>query len=196
VIAMNDDTAVINAVPVADEDDLRDDGLAQALAKAAPRKWWNKTTVVLGAVVLLVGGFVGGLQAQKQWGTAAAGTGNRAASGFPGAGSGRYGAGAGAYGFPGGGGNLPGGAGRQGAAPTTAAATGTAGTVKLVDGATIYVQTPDGNVVTVKTDGKTTVSTAKKGKVADVKAGQSITVQGATGSDGTVTATSVTAQPK
>jgi len=72
----------------------------------------------------------------------------------------------------------------------------TIGTVKLVDGDTIYVQTADGNVVTVKTDSKTTVSTAKKGKVSDVKAGQSVTVQGAAGTDGTVTATSVTAQPK
>jgi hypothetical protein len=51
-------------------------------------------------------------------------------------------------------------------------------------------------MVTVKTDGKTTVSTAKKGKVSDVKAGQSVTVQGSTGADGTVTATSVTAQPR
>ncbi|MFI5896741.1 hypothetical protein ACIA5D_42245 [Actinoplanes sp. NPDC051513] len=197
---MNDDTAVINAVPDAGAGagaDFRDDGLAQELAKAAPKKWWNKATIVLGAVVLLVGGFVGGLQAQKQWGTASSGSGNRAASGFPGAGAGRYGSGAGAYGFPGGG-NLPGGGTGQGtgSGQATAAAAGTTGTVKLVDGTTIYVQTPDGNVVTVKTDGKTTVSTAKKGKVADVKAGQSITVQGATGSDGTVTATSVTAQPK
>ena len=67
--------------------------------------------------------------------------------------------------------------------------------VKLVDGDTIYLQTADGNVVTVKTDGKTTVSTAKKGKVSDVKAGESVTAQGATGADGTVTATSVTARP-
>ena len=40
------------------------------------------------------------------------------------------------------------------------------------------------------------MSTAKKGKVSDVKAGQSVTVQGATGSDGTVAATAVTALPK
>jgi hypothetical protein len=40
------------------------------------------------------------------------------------------------------------------------------------------------------------VSTAKAGKVSDVQAGQSITVQGAAGSDGSVTATSVTATPK
>jgi hypothetical protein len=188
---MNDDTAVINAI--ADDDaGFRDDGLAEELAKAAPRKWWNKTTIVLGALALLVGGFVGGLQAQKQWGTSSSGSGNRAAAGFPGAGAGRYGA----YGFPGGGNFGGNGTGQQGAAPTTAAAAGTTGTVKLVDGATIYVQTPDGNVVTVKTDGRTTVSTATKSKVSDVKAGQSVTVQGTTGADGTVTATSVTSAAK
>ncbi|MFF5290560.1 DUF5666 domain-containing protein [Paractinoplanes globisporus] len=198
---MNDDTAILNVVPadLSADDEPRDDSLAEELAKAAPKKWWNKSTIVLGAVVLLVGGFVGGLQAQKQWGTSSTGTGNRAAA-FPGGGAGRYGGGAGAYGFPGGG-NLAGGGtgtgtgtGRQGTATT--AASGTTGTVKLVDGTTIYVQTPDGNVVTVKTDGKTTVSSAKKGKLSDVKAGQSVTVQGAAGADGTVTATSVTAQPK
>ena len=195
--SMNDDTAVINAFPAdADPDDPRDDSLARELAEAAPKKWWNKATIVLAAAVLALGGFVGGLQAQKQWGTSTttAGAGNRT---FPGAGTGagRYG-GAGAYGFPGGG-NFPGGGTGTGTGQgTTTAAAGTTGTVKLVDGSTIYVQTPDGTVVTVKTDGKTTVSTAKKGKVSDVKAGQSVTVQGATGADGTVTATSVTATPK
>jgi hypothetical protein len=194
VTPINDDTAVLSAIPAEPEadGDPRDDSLAQELSKAAPRRWWNRTTLVLGAIALLLGGFVGGLQAQKQWGTGAttAGAGNRAA-GF-GGGQGR--AGYGGYGgFPGGaaqGGGAPGGA----AAPTAAAAAATTGTVKLVDGATIYVQTADGSLVTVKTNGKTTVSTASKGKVADVKAGQSVTVQGPAAADGTVTATSVTAQ--
>ena len=106
---INDDTAVIDAIPADPrDDDPRDDGLAQELAKAAPKQWWNKATIVLAAVVLLVGGFVGGLQAQKQWGATSTGSSNTGAR-FPGggAGSGRYGGGAGAYGFPGGG-NFPG----------------------------------------------------------------------------------------
>jgi hypothetical protein len=68
--------------------------------------------------------------------------------------------------------------------------------VKLVDGTTVYVQTSDGNVVTVRTDGGTTVSTTAKGKLSDVRAGQPITVQGAAGPDGTVTATAVTTGKK
>ncbi|MBM2622587.1 hypothetical protein JIG36_44500 [Actinoplanes sp. LDG1-06] len=184
---MNDDTAVIETVPADGRpaDDQRDDGLAAELARAAPRRWWNKGTVVLGAIVLLVGGFAGGLQAQKQWGTAdtPAGAGARA---FGGGGQNRAGYGA-AGGMPNFGGQAP------GAATTSAAAAATTGKVKLVNGTTIYVETSDGSVVTVKTDGKTSVSTATKGKVSDVKAGQSVTIQGSTGADGTVTATSVTA---
>jgi hypothetical protein len=178
---LNDDTDVLSTV-----DDQRDDGLAEELARVAPRRWWNKATVVLGAAVLLVGGFAGGLQVQKHWGTAA--TASTAAAGF-GAGQNRAGNGAAAGGFPGGAGT---GTGRRGTTTTTAAAAGTTGTVKLVDGSTIYVQTANGDIVTVRTNGNTTVSTVKKGRIADVKAGQSVTVNGSTGSDGIVTATSVT----
>ena len=192
----NDDTAVISPVPGLDDpDDPRDDSLATELAKAAPRHWWNRGTIVLGAVALLLGGFLGGLQAQKHWGTAATpAAGARGAGGFGGQNRAGYGAAAGGgYGNFGGGQAAPGGA----AAPTAAAAAaGTTGTVKLVDGKTIYVQTADGSVVTVKTDGRTTVSAAAKGTLKDVKAGQSITVQGPAGTDGTVTATTVTTQKK
>jgi len=199
VTPMNDDTAVLSALPVGpapEPEDDRDD-LAEELAHAAPKRWWNKGTVVLAAIVLLVGGFVGGLQAQKNWGTSATTAGNGfnagRGTGYGGGGTGRA---AGGYGNLGGG-QFPGGAAQGGAAPggtgtATAAAAGTTGTVKLVDGSTIYVQTADGNVVTIKTDGKTAVSAASKSTLKSVKAGQSITVEGSTATDGTVTATSVT----
>ncbi|MEU4156955.1 hypothetical protein [Actinoplanes sp. NPDC026670] len=181
---MNDETAIITKI---DEPDR--DGLSAELAAAAPKKWWNKGTVGLGVAVLLMGGFLGGVQAQKQWGTST----TSAAGGFPS--GGMRGSGGGGN-FPGGlsASGAPGGFGGQGSAgTTTAAAVGTTGKVKLVNGKTIYVETEDGTVVTVKTDGSTTVKTATKGKLADVKAGQSITVEGATADDGSVTATSVTA---
>jgi hypothetical protein len=201
VTPINDDTAVLSALPIGpapeEVEDDRGDDLADELAHAAPKRWWNKGTVVLAAVVLLVGGFVGGLQAQKNWGTTAttAGNGgnqNRAGYGGTGrAGYGNFGGGL----FPGGaaqGGAAQGGVAPGGTGTAAAAAAATTGTVKLVDGSTIYVQTADGNVVTIKTDGKTTVSAASKSTVKSVKAGQSITVEGSTASDGTVTATSVT----
>ncbi|WP_328478278.1 hypothetical protein OHA21_04025 [Actinoplanes sp. NBC_00393] len=184
---MNDETAVLSPVPA--------DDLSAELAASAPRRWWNKGTVGLGVAALLMGGFLGGVQAQKQWGTAE----TSAASGFPGGGmrgSGGFPGGLSASGAPGLGqananANAGANAGAGQDAATTAAA-GTTGKVKLVNGKTIYVETEDGTVVTVKTDGGTTVSTAKKGKLSDVKAGDAITVQGSTGDDGTVTATSVT----
>ena len=214
--ARPDDTAVIPAVayPVPDESspvtgddvlgpadpstaDSRDDGLAAELAKAAPRRWWNRGTLALGGVVLILAGFLGGVQVQKNYGTSAtaAGGGGAARGGAGAYGFGGTGRGAGAYGgangFPGGG-AAPGGA----AAPSAAAASGTTGTVKLVDGDTIYVQTANGDVVTVKTSSNTAVKTASTGTLKDVKAGDSVTVQGAAGTDGTVTATSVTADKK
>ncbi len=178
---MNDETAIISTVPPADDDR---DGLSAELAAAAPKKWWNKGTIGLGVAALLMGGFLGGVQAQKQWGTTTS-----AASGFPG-GIGTRGTGGG---FPRTGASGAPDAAFPGAAPTTAADNGTSGKVKLVNGKTIYVETEDGTVVTVKTDGSTTVNTATKGKLADVKAGQSITVEGSTADDGSVTASKVTA---
>ncbi|MBB4740953.1 hypothetical protein BJY16_004412 [Actinoplanes octamycinicus] len=192
---MNDETALLPAVPApapADADaDADHEGLAEELAAAAPKKWWNKGTIGLGVGLLLMGGFLGGVHAQKQWGTSTATT-----AGFPGGGtrgSGNFPGGLSASGFPGFGQGAQGG-GTGGT--TTAAAAGTTGKVKLVNGKTIYVETADGTVVTVKTDGSTAVSTAKKGKLSDVKAGDSVTVEGAAGADGAVTATSVTARGK
>jgi hypothetical protein len=208
VTAMNDDTAILHPLPAgqlpeADPEDERHDGLAEELAHAAPKRWWNRGTVVLAGLVLLGGGFVGGLQVQKHWGaTTGTGSGFGGFNAAAGGGAGRYGAGgagrggAGAYGFPGGTGAAGGatGGGATGGQGAPAASSGTTGTVKLVDGSTIYVQTSDGNVVTVNTDGKTAVAAASKSTIKSIKAGQKVTVQGSAGSDGTVTATSVTAQ--
>ncbi|GLY06317.1 MULTISPECIES: hypothetical protein [Actinoplanes] len=175
---LNDETAVIPAVPRSEAE--AHEGLSAELAAAAPKRWWNKGTVVLGVGLLLMGGFLGGVQAQKQWGTSSA-----SAAGPGGSGGGRSGgfpSGMSASGAPGGGGF-----GQQ-----QAASSDTAGKVKLVNGTTIYVETEDGSVVTVKTGAGTTVSTAEKGKLSDVKAGDSVTVEGDTADDGSVTATTVT----
>ncbi|MGW4947823.1 hypothetical protein ACWEOZ_40250 [Actinoplanes sp. NPDC004185] len=172
----SDDTTVLSAVPASPEPfDDRDDGLASALAKAAPRRWWNRGTLVLGAFALLLGGFLGGLEVQKHYGTdtgtAAPGRTGARTGGFPG----------GAFG----GAALP-------TAAATAAAGPTTGKVKLVNGTTIYVETADGEVVTVRTGAGTTVQAATKGTLKDVKAGDTVSVQGTADREGTVTATTVT----
>jgi hypothetical protein len=157
-----------------------DDGLSERLASAAPRRWRTRTTVVLTSMLILVGGFVGGLEVQKHWGA-----GTSTAAGTNGAG----------FSLPGGGYNLPGagftpGAG-QGASAAPASGT-TTGTVKLVDGDTVYITTSDGRTITVKTSGSTTVQTAAGGSLSDLTSGSTVTVQGQTGSDGSISASTIT----
>jgi hypothetical protein len=201
VTSINDDTAVLSELPIGPDDatEERADDLAEELARAEPKRWWNRGTVVLAAIVLLVGGFVGGLQAQKHWGTAstsgAASNPNRA-GGYGGLGRSGYGGAFGGGQFPGGaqpGGAVAGGAVPGGAAPTaTAAASATTGTVKLVDGTTVYVQTADGNVITVRTDGRTAVQVTQSGRLSDLTPGSTVSVDGASTGQDTVTATRVT----
>ncbi|MFI6762619.1 hypothetical protein ACIBF5_26145 [Micromonospora sp. NPDC050417] len=171
--------------------------LAGELAAVAGRRWWNRATLYLGAVVLLIGGFVGGVQVQKSYGDPPGG-GPAAAIGR----GGQRGAG-GFAGFPGGGpANRPDGTGSgadrgsgSGAAPgaEAGAAPATTGTVKLVDGSTVYLQTADGTLITVRTSPDTTVAVASAGSLADLKPGDTVTVAGPN-SAGTVTATKVTAE--
>ncbi|RKR87685.1 hypothetical protein BDK92_1977 [Micromonospora pisi] len=172
-----------------------DSDLAGELAAVAGRRWWNRATLYLGAVVLLIGGFVGGVQVQKSYGDPPGG-GPAAATGR----GGQRGAG-GFAGFPGGGSaNRPGGTGTatgSAAAPgaEAGAAPDTTGTVKLVDGGTVYLQTADGSLITVRTSADTAVAVARAGSLADLKPGDTVTVVGPN-SAGTVTATKVTAEQR
>ena len=64
--------------------------------------------------------------------------------------------------------------------------------MKLVDGTNVYVTTADGSIVKVTTSPTSKVSKATPGSVGDLKAGDTVVVQGATGADGSVAATSIT----
>jgi hypothetical protein len=191
-------------VEVPDDDLLStspfDGDLAEELAAAPPKQRGRPSaTVILATGVLLVGGFLGGIQADKHWGAQKAPNASDIVSqlarrGAQGGGGGLAGGGGGfggggAFGGAGQGqqaGGLPGGR----AGTSQGGGSATTGTVKLVDGDTIYVQTANG-IVRVKTTGSTKVTIAKKAKPKDLKAGSSVTVQGPAGQDGTVTATSV-----
>ncbi|MCG3748986.1 DUF5666 domain-containing protein [Amycolatopsis sp. Poz14] len=72
---------------------------------------------------------------------------------------------------------------------------GTVGTVEKVDGSTVTVKTVQGSEVTVSTSDSTTVGVTQPGKLSDLKPGQTVTVQGRTGTDGSVTAQAIVAQP-
>jgi hypothetical protein len=170
------------------------DDLAEQLEAVAPRRWVSRTTVALAGLVLLVAGFVGGAQVEKNWGTPN-GASNRpaaSASGNP------FAAFGGRFGGTAGGGAAGGGAAGSGASGSGAARGGqngggeTTGTVKLVDGNTVYITTPQNQTVIVKTTGSTTVNVAQPGSLKDLAPGTTVTIQGQTGSDGSVNATSIT----
>ncbi|PZG16675.1 hypothetical protein C1I95_17080 [Micromonospora craterilacus] len=153
--------------------------LTTELAAAAPKRWWNRTTLVLGALLLAVGGFLGGVQAQLAWGTSGAGDPGRP-GGFTGA-------------FPT---AMPSGFGGFGGEQTRSGAdqaAATTGTVKLVDGSTLYLETADGTLVTVRTDDETEVRRSTASQLAKIKAGDRVSVAGGPITDGALTATSITA---
>jgi hypothetical protein len=164
-----------------------DDDLERQISAKATRPKINKLTFVLAGLLLIAGGFVAGSLVQKHSGNSSSnaafpniGTGNNARGGYFGGGQGFPGAGTGT-------GNGSGtGTGTRGG--------GTTGTVKLIDGSTIYVTTASGDTVIVKTSGDTKVSVSQSSTLKSLKAGQSVTIQGQTGSDGSVTASTVTAQ--
>ena len=155
------------------------DDLSAELEAAAPRQLVNRVTVGLAGLVLALGGFIAGVQVQKSTGTPAASADPRLnfEAGGPNGGFGQN---------PDGGGENSG--------TQDRAASLTTGTVKLVDGTTVYVETADGTVVTVRTSTGTAVQLAQTAKVSDLKTGATVTVEGAAGTDGVVTATKVTGQ--
>ncbi|TWG24390.1 hypothetical protein [Actinoplanes teichomyceticus] len=190
---MNDNTEVLPRTPAeAEQQDL-----TGALAQAAPRRWWNRTTLVLAGVVLLAGGFLGGVQTHKRWGAtgtaAPAGSSGGAGIEAPAGSSGAAGieAPAGSSGVAGPGGMpSPG----TGFGPDRPAAPGiTAGTLTRVDGHILYVQTAAGETITVRASGTTAVSRTVPATVTDLTTGAKVTVQGAADSEGVITATAITA---
>ena len=131
------------------------------------------------AVVLVAGGFWGGAELQKNQGGSSSSLAGVAAR-F------RSAAGAGATGATGSTASRFG-----GLFASTAAA---AGTISVVDGNTLYVDdTSTGSIVKVTLTKSTTVTRNADAAAIDLRPGDTVTVQGATGSSGAVTATSVSA---
>jgi hypothetical protein len=166
------------------------DDLAVGLARAERRPWMTRTSVILAGLVLVTAGFIGGVQVQKANGTTA----NATSNGFNRQNGGRNFEGLGAGGFPnfGQGGFGQGGTGTGGTG-TGSSRNATTGKIKLVDGNTVYVELTDGTIVTVKVSDTTKISSSSTITVKDLKAGAAVTVQGQEGSDGTITAGSITA---
>jgi Cu/Ag efflux protein CusF len=150
-----------------------DDDLAERVAALAPRPV-PRTTIALVGLVVLVGGFVGGILVQKSYGQPAP---TAAANNFP-------------ANLPAGG-AFPGQAGQVRGNQSTSATTGT---VKLVDGTTVYLTLANGDIATVKTSDSTAVAVQQSAALKDLEVGQTVTVQGSAGTDGIISATRVTAE--
>jgi hypothetical protein len=150
---------------------------------------FTKLTIALGVIVVVALAFGAGAWTHAALGGAS--TSSATATGGAGGRAGGAGGRAGGTGTGTGTGGAPGGTGGRGGA----AGRGTIGTVDRIDGTTVYIKTFQGTDVAVSTTDSTRVATSQPGQLSDLKAGTSVTVTGATGSDGSVTAQSITVQP-
>jgi hypothetical protein len=138
----------------------------EELPRRPRRKLATPLTATLAAVLIAALGFIGGVQVQK---SSADSTTSPRAAGFTR------------------GGFTPGGSGSSDA---------TVGTVANVNGKTLYVTDSSGATIRVKTTAHSKVARTAVAKVGAVHPGDTVVVQGAKSSSGTVTATSVTATAK
>ncbi len=67
----------------------------------------------------------------------------------------------------------------------------TAGTVAYLDGSTLYVTNAEGNTVKVTTSAATSVTKTVKASVKGIHPGETVTITGASGADGAVSAESI-----
>jgi hypothetical protein len=142
----------------------------------------GKLTLVLVGLVLVVGGFAGGVVFNKA--TASAGTGNGAGGQQGQFGPGRFGPGQQGTGDPTPGPNGPGNFGGQNGGFVS-------GTITAVSGDTVTVKQADGTTKQVKTSSSTTVTLSQKGTLDELKSGDTVLVRGQEGDDGTVTAQAI-----
>ncbi|WP_328613535.1 hypothetical protein OHS18_33495 [Amycolatopsis sp. NBC_00355] len=152
-------------------------------------KPFSRATVVLAGLVVLAAVFAGGAWTHAAFGSSSGSSGapaGRQGGGFGGTQAGGTQAGTGQTGSTG--------TGQQGGGFRGAGGRGTTGTVDHVDGTTVYVKTAQGADVKVSTSDSTTVGVTQPGKLADLKPGSTVTVQGQAGDDGTVAAQAITQQ--
>ena len=195
VVTVGDTLQVVPAATVAAESQawagFDDDS---PLPPRRPRVF-TPVTWALAAGLLAVGGFalgakVGRASAPKATASAAAaGFGQqRAAAGAPTTVAGRAATGTTVAGAAAGTGRTGG----TGTGGFGGAGGGTFGTVKLIDGTAVYIQDASGNVIKVTTSADSAISVTKRGTAADLKAGDTVIVQGATDDAGNIAATAIT----
>ena len=131
------------------------------------RRWGGRKTAALAAAVLCAAAFYAGVRVEKGQLSTATATPTTAASAAGAAGHG---------GFPGG---------------EAGGANASIGTVSSADGNTIYLTDTSGNTVKVKLSSATKVTKSESVAKTSVRPGDTVVIQGAKASDGTITAASV-----
>ncbi len=169
------------------------------LPRRPRRKLLAPVPVALLAVLTAACGFIAGVQVQKGQQSSSSGVGARAAVGIAalrgargataaGGASGARGANGTAFGATGGPGAGAAGAGGAGAGAGTGA---TVGEVANVDGKTLYVTDSQGNTVKVAVPTGLKVSKTVSTSAHNIHPGETVIVQGATNSDGSIEARSI-----
>jgi hypothetical protein len=143
-----------------------------------PRKRARPLSYVLAGLALMALGTVTGIVIQKHEGRATTSTTSATGRSFSGA-RGTGGTSNGGTGSVAGGGS----------------GGGTVGTVTLVDGNNVYVTDATGNVVKVMTNAASQLTKTDPATIKDVRPGETVIVRGTSATDGSVTATSLTASP-
>lgn len=163
---------------------LDDPDEAEELPPRPRRRLLTPVPLALLAVLLIAGGFIGGVQVQKGEESSASAGGSASALGSRFAalrGGAQTGTGAGSGKTATGGGGFPG----EGAGGGR-----TTGTVSYLDGNTIYVTNSEGNTVKVTSSAATRVTKSVKTNVSGIHPGETVTVTGAA-SGGIVSAESI-----
>jgi hypothetical protein len=158
---------------------------AELLARR--RKHLPAVTIALALLVAAAAAFLGGIEAQRHWGTNSTSTGSFA-SRFAAAAASAQSA-AGSTGRPSGFPSFGTGGSASGA---FAGFGGTTGTVTLIKGSTLYVTNSAGNTVLVRTSPTSRVSKTVSGSVKTIHPGDTVTIVGSQQNDGSYTARQVT----
>jgi hypothetical protein len=175
----NDDDLDVLSSPLDNGDELA------AVLTRRPRAKLPSLTLVLAAIVVASGGFLGGVVVGKHDGSSGSGSQASAFRRFAAGASAAVGTGSG----PGAGFGARGA--RGDGAGGFAAGNATIGTIKLIDGSTVYVQTSGGDIVQVSTSAGTKVTASSTVRVKDLQPGETVIVEGSKNSAGGVTAASI-----
>jgi hypothetical protein len=141
------------------------------------RKRLGPPTLIMLALVIAGGAFYAGVRVEKSKVGSSSSSGSSLASLIQ-----RFASARGATGATGGATSGGGGGGLGGAAR---------GTITLIDGSNVYITESDGTIVKVATNPSTTFQVASTGSITNLHPGDTVIVAGPTGSDGTITARSV-----